>query len=275
MDYFVGARPRNLAIGDDSIRVVDNSVSVVDVTKNIVRQRFRNAVARTAHNIKDYSEDILGRATSYDWHDPKYLFSFDTSIFTSEIENTGAAQVDKPNSITSVMRGSNTGYEFTFDIDRFSYIVGIEYYDFRRFYFTTQERNTMAIDRFDMFIPELQYIGDQELKLSELFAGSDKALHFGYTLRDMQWKQSFDDCAGGMVEYLPGWLFKYDPASMTHRSLSELHISPEFIRSQPTELDEFYISLTGMNMAAYFHFIELWDIKVSAKRPMSYAPQIL
>lgn len=92
MDYFVGARPRNLAVGDTSVRVQNNTVQVVDVTKNIVKQRFLNAVGRIGNTIEEYSDKILGRRLEYDYHNPKYLFSFDADVFTSEVENTADAQ---------------------------------------------------------------------------------------------------------------------------------------------------------------------------------------
>lgn len=275
MDYFVGARPRNYAIGNTSVAVANNSVSVIDTTKGIVKQRFLNAVARVGQTIEDYAKELFGTNMAPDWHDPKYLFSYDEQIYGSEIENTGAGQLSDASSVTSVLRGNTGNHQFTFSIDRHSFIIGIETFDIRRFYFTTQPKTTTAIDRFDMFVPQLQYIGDQPLNLSELLAGSAKDTPFGYQLRDMQYKQEFDDCAGGFVENLPGWLFKFDPAGMTTRARNELTISPEFIRSQPCELDEFYLALTGLTLASYFHFIEVWDIKVSAERPMAYAPEIL
>lgn len=279
LDYFTGARPRNLAISGPNtptnVAVENNSVDVVNITKSIVAQRFLNAVARVPQNIEDYSEKILGRKPSYDWHNPKYLFSYDMNLFTQEVENTGAGQLSDANSVTSVLRGRSGDLEFTVDIDRHSYIIGIESFDVERFYHSTQDRNTMAIDRFDMFVPELQYIGDQELKRSELIAGSVKDMPFGYTLRDMQFKQLFNDCAGGFVENLPGWLFKFNIDDFNYRDANELQIGPEFIRSKPTELDEFYLSLTGLTLASYFHFIEVWSIRVSADRPMIAAPNIL
>lgn len=275
MDYFVGARPKNLAVGDTSIRVDNNQVQVVDVTKNIVKQRFLNAVARVSNTIEEYSNKILGKRLEYDYHNPKYLFSFDANVFTSEVENTGDAQVTDENSVTAVMRGNFKNHQFTFSVDRHSYVILIEYTDFARFYYTTQDRKTMAIDRFDMFVPELQYVGDQELRRSELLAGANKELPFAYTLRDMQFKQEVDECSGGFVDFLPGWLFKYNPFERYEGDLNNLVISPEFIRSQPTELDDFYLKLSNMSLAGYFHFIEMWDIKISANRPMAYAPQIL
>lgn len=276
MDYFVGARPKNLALGDTTVRVDNNTVDVVNVTKNIVKQRFLNAVARIPSTIEDYSKKILGKRLEYDYHNPKYLFSFDANVFTSEVENTAEAQMNDENSVTAVMRGSFKNHQFTFSVDRYSFILLMEYSDFARFYYTTQDRKTMAIDRFDMFVPELQYIGDQELRRSELLAGAPKELPFAYTLRDMQFKQEIDECSGGFVDFLPGWLFKYNPFERYDSGdLSSLVISPEFIRSQPTELDDFYLKLSNMSLAGYFHFIEMWDIKISAKRPMAYAPQIL
>lgn len=277
MDYFVGARPKNLAVGDTSIRVDNNTVQVVDVTKNIVKQRFLNSIARIGNTIEEYSDKILGRRLEYDYHNPKFLFAFDADVFSTEVENTGEAQQTEANSVTAVLRGNFKNHRFTFSVDRYSYIIGIEYTDFPRFYFTTQDRATMAIDRFDMFVPELQYIGDQELRRSELLAGSEKELPFAYQLRDMQFKQSYDECCAGFVDYLPGWLFKFNPFERDFSSsgLASTNINPSFVRSLPSELDQFYLSLTQMNLAGYFHFIEVWNFKVSAKRPMAYAPQIL
>lgn len=278
LDYFSGARPRNLAIGDTSIKVnPDNTVNVVDTTKMLVYQRFYNAVGRTGQSIEDYSKKILGTAIAPDWHNPKYLFSYDESIYSQETENTGDYQFNTsyPNSVTSVLRGQSGGYEFEVSIDRYSYLIGIEYFDVKRFYFTTQDKQTMAVDRFDLFIPGLQYIGDQSLKLSELIAGRTKDVPFGYQLRDMQWKQVFDECTGGFVENLPGWLFKFNPEEFTARQSNSLVISPEFIRSKPQEIDDFYLSLTGATLASYFHFIEVWTIEIEASRPMIYAPELL
>lgn len=279
LDYFTGVRPRNLAISGPNtptnVAVENQSVSVINTTKSLVAQRFLNAVARAGQSIENYSSKVLGKYIAPDWHNPKYLFSFDSKVYGTEVENTGAAQQSNPNSVTSVLRGNDGNLRFTFDIDRHSFVVGVEYYDIRRFYYTTQDRNTMAVDRFDMFIPDLQYIGDQPLKLSELVAGQSQAQYFGYQLKDMQFKQSFDICSGGFVENLPGWLFKFDLDEFNNRQLSELHISPDFIRSKPTEIDDFYLSLTGMSMGSYFHFIEVWNVKVSANRPMVYAPQLL
>lgn len=280
IDYFVGARPRNLAISGPNtptnVQVANNSVDVINITKSLVAQRFLNAVARVPQNIEDYSEKILGRKTEYDWHNPKYLFSYDMDLFTSEVENTGEGQLSDPNSVTSVLRGSCGDLRFEIHgVDRYSFIVGIENFDFKRFYFSTQDKNTMAIDRFDMFVPELQYTGDQALKLSELVAGSDPSYNFGYQLKDMQFKQTFPECCGGFVENLPGWLFTFNPLDFDSRQLMDMNISPDFIRSKPTEIDDFYLSLTGLTLASYFHFIELWDIEVSANRPMIAAPNIL
>ena len=277
-DYFVGARPHNLAVGDTTIRVDNNTVDVVDVSKSIVRQRFLNAVARVGNKIEDYSEKILGKRVEYDWHNPKYLFSFDTSMFTQEVENTAEAQLSDPNSITSRLRGNSGNHSFTISVDRHSFVIGIEDFDFARFYHTTQERNTMAVDRFDMFVPELQFVGDQELRRSELLAGASTSNGdvFGYQLRDMQFKQSFDTCAGGFSENLPGWLFKFNPLEfIRNNNADQIVINPDFIRSKPTELDDFYISLTGLTLAGYFHFIDVWNIGIRARRPMAYAPQIL
>lgn len=63
-DYFTDSRTRPLAIGDDSVKVEDNAVSVIDVSKSIVYQRFRNAVVKLGNNFGDYLRGIFGTSPS-------------------------------------------------------------------------------------------------------------------------------------------------------------------------------------------------------------------
>lgn len=274
-DYFVGGKTQPLAVGDVNVSVNNNLVSVVDVTRNQAKQRFLNNVNRVGQKLEDYIRGIFGNKVAEDWHNPKWLSHTEDVIYAVEVENTGEAQQTEANSVTSVIRGNSSNYEFTIQIDRPCIVIGIEYFDIRRAYVTASDRQTFAVDRFDMFLPDMQFIGDQPIYLSELFQSAD-GKNFAYQFRDMQYKQSFDVALGGFVGHLPGYAFVYNPSSLVDSALQEdLKISPDFIRSKPSELDEFYLSLTGYSMGTYFHFIQKIDNNVIATRPMVAKPNIL
>lgn len=268
-DYFTGSRSQALAVGDVNVAVNNNLVSIVDTTKKIAWQRFFNQVARIGRRAKDY---ILGQfpgaRVESDIREPQWLARTDHDVRPIENENTGADQYEKMSSVTSVLRSKDSRYIFDFEVGRRVILIGVTYFDVPRAYAYSNDRQVLDADRFDMFVPQLQYIGDQDVKFIEL--GSPYATAFSYTLRDMQYKQSFDLAAGGFVDNLPGWTFL---APVTTGGYS--HISPDFIRSKQYELDKFYIELSGRGLASYFHFIVVTDNVVEAKRPMAYAPSIL
>lgn len=272
-DYFTGAKSQPLAVGDVNVAVSDSKVSVIDVTRNTAVQKFLNSVNRLGMRFDEYIRGIFGvDKVNRDYHNPAFLAHTNDVVFTAEVENTGDLQFSKPNSVTSVLRGSSENYEFTYYADRPAILIGIEYFDIRRAYMYSQDRLTTHVDRFDMFLPDLQFIGDQPVLFSELCSTLSPAYVFGYQLRNMEYKQAYDTAVGGFVSgSLPGWLFTFDPT----RIESEHFINPYFIRSHSTELDKFYLSLTGTSLGTYFHFIQKSEMFIEARRPMVYAPEIL
>lgn len=274
-DYFVGAKTQPLAVGDVNVSVNNNLVSVVDVTRNQAKQRFLNNVNRVGQKLEDYIRGIFGNKVAEDWHNPKWLSHTEDVIYAVEVENTAEAQQTQPNSVTALIRGNSSNYEFTIQIDRPCIVIGIEYFDIRRAYTTASDRQTFAVDRFDMFLPDMQFVGDQAVYGAELYP-SYGVTPFGYQFRDMQFKQSFDVALGGFVRNLPGYSFVFDYEKYIDTGNSgTLNINPDFIRSKPSELDEFYLSLTGYSMGTYFHFIQKIDNNVIATRPMVAKPNIL
>ena len=124
-----------------------------------------------------------------------------------------------------------------------------------------------------MFLPQLQYVGDQPVYQGELNAADGKA-NFGYQFRDMERKQLVNRAVGGFASgSLPGYAFIFKGSDYGY--FGTITISPDFIRSRNRELDQFYLSLTGFSLATYFHFIVLNNNMCDASRPMSYNPQIL
>lgn len=272
IDYFTGSKSAPLAVGDVNVAVNNNLVNIVDVSRNIQRQRFFNAVNRIPQKIKDYVKEIFNIEPAYDYHDPAWLGHISENIRVVENENTGEGQLELANSVTSVFRSNSERYAFEYTADRPGYVIGIMYMDIPRAYVEAMDKCWLHADRFDMFNPFLQFIGDQPITCAELGALDAGNTPFAYTLRHMEYKQTFGFAAGGFVDNLPGWSFSENLPTST-KILG--HISPDFVRSRNGELDQFYVSLSGNTLASYFHFIIVTKNLVNASRPMSYSPQIL
>ena len=187
-DYFTGSRTRPLAVGAASgpnstnVPVVSNQVSVVDISRSIQVQRFLNSVNATGRKFEEYLKGIFGVAPSPDHHNPLFLAHSTDTIFASEVENTGDAQWDSSsdtgrNSVTAIFRGNGNQFEYSVEVDEPSIIIGIVSYDIERAYIGGMERSFLTKDRFDMFLPQLQYVGDQDIKASELFAPASYPYH--------------------------------------------------------------------------------------------------
>lgn len=274
-DYFTASRPRPLAPINTDVAVANNSVSVVNITRSIQAQRFANSVMRTRSKIEDYVKGLFGRAPAPDYHNPFYLTRQEEMIFGDEVQNTAESQVSNPNSRTANFAANVSPHTFTFYNDDMHPCIYIQIisFDIRRAYTRSVERHFLHANRFDMFNPDFQYIGDQPILGIELGypALSTFPKVFAYTTRDMEYKQRYDQACSGFVENLPGWILTDQDRS--RRQVANL--DPDFIRSYNSELDQFFISLTGFSLANYFHFVCITDNNVSAKRAMAVDPQIL
>ena len=273
IDYFTGCRARPLAVGNTDVAVNNNAVSVVDITQNIQKQRFLNAVNRAASTVEGYIKDIFGVKPAYDFHNPAFLASTKDQVRGVENENTGSDQFSRANSITSVLRGNAEKYMFETQFDRPVVVVGITYYDIPRVYSDSIDRPMMYKDRFDEFIPEMQFVGDEKLLQAELrpLLGADPGEAFGYQGRYNELKMRFNVCYGGFSSYaLRSWAF-------TNPLTSELdkHVSPNFIRSRQSDLDRYYLQLSGFSYCTYFHFIVVNTNYLEVNRPLVKKPQIL
>lgn len=279
LDYFTGSKTRPLAVGDVSVNVENNKVSVINITGKIQEQRFLNAVNRIRGNIEEYTEGLFGIKVDKDWHNPIWLGSTRERIRTSETENTGEAQIAAAYSTTAKLEGYGGNYQFNFEIDRDSIIIGIAFFDLERNYARGTHRSFMHVTRYDMYNPYLQYTGDQQIWGAEYdtaLAATGQDNYFGYVPAYEEFKQEINEAQGGFVTALPGYTF-IDGMEQDHgmfRPEAE-KISPDFIRSKPVEMDRYYNLLTGNSLANYFHFIIDMYNEVEAKRPMSFNPQIL
>lgn len=283
-DYFTGGRPRPLAIGNDKmpveVSVSNNSVSVVDITRSIQAQKFLNQVNRVGRKFSNYLAGLFGKAPAEDWHDPKFLASMKETIYGQETRNTGSEQFGSQNSITTNLRCDSNNLEVSADFDRQCIMLGLVSFDIVRYYDNSTVRDTLIKDRYDMFNPYMQFIGDQALYAVELNRNVD--IHdsptrpFAYSTRYLDLKTSFPRACGAFAsDKLPSWLFKASDLFLVEPDKLFPTINPDYIRSYPAELDDYFLNGTGVCGSSWFHFILLVKNNVTALRPMAVNPQIL
>lgn len=128
-DYFVGSRSHPLAVGNVDVAVNNNFVNVIDITENILKQKFFNAVNRVGQRIENYTKELFGADMDKDYHNPFWLFHTGSSINSENTENTGAAQFSQSISVTSRMFGSNGNKCFNIHVDRAGVVIVINYFD--------------------------------------------------------------------------------------------------------------------------------------------------
>ena len=274
MDYFTGSRSYPLAVGNTSVNVNNNAVSIIDLSRTSMMTKFLQAVNRSGRKFSAYMQELFGKTPAYDYHNPMYLAHTSDLVGAQETDNTGQAQVTDQLAVTSRFRATSSRYAFEFQPDRDCIVIGISYYDLPRVYSRATDKQNFFVNRFDMFNPYLQFIGDQGISEAEI--GTDtpvESSNFSYTNRHMEYKQRFNYCAGAFCvpsTQLDNWIF---PADTLRRKFFH-NISPSFIRSFNSEIDRFYQRLTGYSLGTYFHFIVRYDNRQDASRPMAYNPTI-
>lgn len=274
-DYFTGSKVRPLAVGEYSAEVVDGTVSAIDITKSIQMQRLLNRVNMVGRKLGDYLAGIFGGQLPEAPKDvPIFLAHQRFSIDGFETRNTGDAQLapDATNTITSNLRSTDGKHAFEVQIDEPCYIIGMNSYEMQRIYSRTLDRFSFHHDRYDDFIPQMQYIGDQDIKLVELDSSTNIHTPFGYCLRYMEYKQRYSYASGGFIENLPSWAFITDN---NDGNIADSNINSDYLRSSPSEFDRFYASLNGYSFASYFHFIVAHTNHTNPARMMEYTPEIL
>lgn len=278
-DYFTAAHPEPLAVGDVNAPVIDSSVNALDMTRKLQLTRLLNKVNISGPRIDDYLTALFGGPLPEAPKDVPIRLSLEKfTVSGFETNNTGALQASTSaqNITTTNLRLNDSRFLFEVHIDEPCWLVVVNYFDAHRIYSKTLDRFAFHRNRFDDFIPDMQFIGDQDVKRAELdplgSVGGDVDAAFAYNLRNMEYKQRYSYASGGFIRNLPSWAFITDNRD---GNPPELEISPEYIRSSPSEFDRFYRSLTGYSLGSYFHFITFNTNVVAPYRQMVMAPEIL
>lgn len=274
-DYFTGAHTEPLAVGDVDITNDGSDISSLEVVRKLQLTRLLNKANIAGPRKDDYLKVVFGEALPEAPDDVPIRLSreeFDVSGF--EVNNTGSDQLDEDveNITTTNLRLTDNRFMFEVHVSEPCWLVMVQYFEAHRIYSKTIDRFAFHYDRYDDFIPDLQFLGDQEVMSQELSGLDGSSDPFAYNLRYMEYKQRYSYASGGFIRRLKSWAFITDN---TDGNPATGHITPDYIRSSPTEFDRFYKSLTGWSLGSRYHFITFNTNVAAPYRQMVYAPEIL
>lgn len=274
-DYFTAAHPEPIAPGDINAPVIDNSVNALDMTRKLQLARLLNKVNITGPRMDDYLLALFGGKRPDAPKDVPIRLSLESSAIEGfEVNNTGAEQASaySRNITTTNLRTADSKYMFEVNIDEPCWLLSMRYFDAERIYSNTCDRFAFHYDRYDDFIPDMQFEGDQDVSNTEIDITRVNT-PYAYNLRYMEYKNRYSYASGGFIEFLPSWAFITDNKD---GSKPASNITSEYIRSSPSEFDRFYKSFAGAySLASHFHFIIMTTNVAAPYRQMVYAPEIL
>lgn len=282
-DYFLGARTRALAVGESSIPVTQDGVYVEDITRHAALQRLRYNINVLGRKINNQLIGLIpGKSPKTPDDIPTSISYQDFNIGkdSHEVSNTGAAQVSTdPQDALPITVHLNSGasdFAFKVELTEPCIILGLVSFSVPRVYSKTIDRFAFHHDRFDMFIPQMQFVGDQEIFRKELFGltAPDRNLPFAYNQRYSEYKQRYSFASGAFCEFLKSWEMVTDNTEGNMAYFGNT-IDVAFSHSSPSEFDRFYKSTLGNSLADYMHFIVKHYNTSEPVRAMAWNPEPL
>lgn len=273
-DYFSTARPNMLAVSDQlGISTDGGMVSPIDVTKNLLMQRYLNAANYIGQGFLQYMSSMYGIKPSDTGCIPRFISHRKIEIQNQITNNTA----DNQGAQTTNLVGYSDASAFDVFIDDFGFLISLTSFDVLPVYKSGIEGSFHFADRFDYFNPMLQGIGDQPIRSTELL--SNPSLYydvFGYTMRNAEYKYKVSKAHGAFVNSLPGFMLAY-PISAYNSVYDEydINIDPDFIRDKPVYLDPVIPQMTGVSPGEYFHFVVSCTNQVQCARKIQATPGVL
>lgn len=272
-DLFATARPHMLAISDQlGIDVKNGMVSPIDVTKNLLLQRYLNAANYIGQGFIQYMASMFGVKPSDSGSRPRFV-SHKKIVIGNQITNNTANDQGKQ---TTNLIGLGEKQSMDVYCDDFGYLITLVSFDTLPVYDRGIDSTFHFADRFDYFNPMMENIGDQPIRVSELMGNPSYYNDtFGWTMRNAQYKFKVSKTHGAFVNSLPGYLIHYPLESYIGEIGSDINIDPDFIRDKPIYLDRVLPVSTGTSPANYYHFIVSVVNEVKAARKITATPSVL
>lgn len=269
-DYFVGSRLNPLALGADPnsyAPVVSSEVKALDMVEAMSYLNYYNDIQKLGPTAWIQENGIFGDFPQSLDPMPRFISRSRVSIGEQQIENTSS---ENTGDIVTRSRSNDSSYGFSCDISESAIVLGLISFDVPRIYQNVSDRLSFVKDRFDIFNPYFQNIGDQALIMSEINLNSSGNIYqaLGWQLRNTEYKQRVSVASGAFTGsyFLPSWAMVVDNRGFT---LNEVNI-----RNHDYELDRFFVSLPNWTNSGYFHFYCRFYNRCEMVRAMQSKPDI-
>lgn len=212
----VTGTPAVLNDGNEALKI--ENVSGIGLTINDLRRsaRLQEWLEKNARGGSRYIESILVhfgvRSSDARLQRPEYLGGGKQPIVISEVLNTSATATEPQGNMAGHGVSVGNTNQFTKYFEEHGYIIGIMSILPRTAYQQGIPRKFTKFDKFDYFWPEFANIGEQEIKLQELYmpytvaAGTtSRAKTFGYQSRYAEYKFEESTVHGDFKNTLSFW----------------------------------------------------------------------
>lgn len=222
-------------------------------------QRFLENNARAGSRFVEQIAARFGmRVPDYRLDRPEYLGGGMFPITVSSVLQTSSSDDTSPQAnMAGHGIGAGRSRRIKYNVEEPGYLMCITYIQPRTSYYQGIPRMYNRWDKFDYFQPELQHLGEQEIRNDEIyFNGSDDDGTFGYTPRYAEYKFRTDEIHGDMRTNMAYWHM-----ARTFSALPALN--EEFVCAPPRK-DVFAVS-----DERYDGYIVDQFNSIFARRPMS------
>lgn len=267
---------KTAGVATEPLKVTDNAVLTdvelfgtnTTITINDLRRvtRLQEWLEKNARGGARYVEQILShfgvKSSDARLQRPEYLGGANNPIVISEVLNTTDAGTDPLGEMGGHGVGVSNIHGFSRRFEEHGYVIGIMSILPKTAYQQGIPRHLTKFDKLDYAWPEFAQLGEQEIKLKELYYAQAAALNtgegtFGYTPRYAEYKYKdssvHGDFKGNLSYWHMGRIFASAPA-----------LNTSFVESDPT----FRIfAVTDPNVDHVL--VQLYN-KISAIRPLPY-----
>jgi len=248
-------------------------LEVEPTTINDLRRAYRlqEWLEKNARGGTRYVESILShfgvKSSDARLQRPEYITGVKTPIVISEVLNTsGTFSSSDPTDPTSPPQGNMAGHGIgvssgragTYYCEEHGYIIGVMSVLPKTAYQQGIPRTFLKSEPLDYYWPSFANIGEQEVKVKELFAWTNNGDDtFGYVPRYAEYKYMPSRVAGDFANSLDYWhagrIFSTEPT-----------LSQEFIECNPDDTSRIFAVTDGDTQKLYCHVLN----KIKALRPM-------
>jgi hypothetical protein len=242
-----------------------DGLTVEPTTINDLRRAYRlqEWLEKNARGGTRYIESILShfgvKSSDSRLQRPEYITGVKTPVVISEVLNTSGAEGELPQgNMAGHGISVSSGKSGRYYAEEHGYIIGIMSVMPKTAYQQGIPRTYLKLDPLDYFWPSFANIGEQEVKVNELYAYTANADDtFGYVPRYAEYKYMPSRVAGDFRTSLDYW-------HLGRIFASEPTLSQEFIECVPEDTERIFAVTDPDAQKLYCHVLN----KIKAVRPM-------